>query len=211
MCRGRRRLPAAAHHRGAAALHAEVRQGHRSRRISNACAGSVHGARGRSRGGSGHAHTRRSPRAAARAARRAERLRRGHRQCRRHLPARSAARGADRGEEAALHARDRSGTMLERSRVTRSCDVPRPRTLKRAQDLLGRMHDLEMLIARTRAVQGPPQAPNLQLSADLDRLVRRLETECRRLHGRYMTRRALAGRDLRPCANKHAIGRMRHR
>jgi hypothetical protein len=51
------------------------------------------------------------------------------------------------------------------------------------------MHDLEMLIARTRAVQSRAGAPNLRLSADLDRLVRRLENECRRLHVRYMNER----------------------
>jgi CHAD domain-containing protein len=61
--------------------------------------------------------------------------------------------------------------------------------LKRAQDLLGRMHDLEILIARTRAVQASPQAPNLRVSGDLDQLVRRLETECRLLHGHYMAQR----------------------
>ena len=76
-------------------------------------------------------------------------------------------------------ARDLSG-----SRAT-----ARIRTLKRAQDLLGRMHDLEMLIARTRAVQSTAGAPNLKLSADLDRLVRRLETDCRLLHVRYMNER----------------------
>jgi CHAD domain-containing protein len=65
----------------------------------------------------------------------------------------------------------------------------RIRTLKRVQDLLGRMHDLEMLIARTRAIQGSAGAPSLTLSADLDRLVRRLENECRRLHARYMNER----------------------
>ena len=62
-------------------------------------------------------------------------------------------------------------------------------TLKRAQDLLGRMHDLEMLIARARAAQSGPAAPNLRLSGDLDGLVRRLETECRQLHARYMASR----------------------
>ena len=62
------------------------------------------------------------------------------------------------------------------------------RKLKEAQDLLGRMHDLEVLIARVRAVQAS-RAPNLRLSSDLDRLVRRLETECRQLHGHYMTLR----------------------
>jgi CHAD domain-containing protein len=65
----------------------------------------------------------------------------------------------------------------------------RIRTLKRVQDLLGRMHDLEMLIARTRAIQGRAGAANLRLSGDLDRLVRRLENECRRLHVRYMNER----------------------
>src|SRR5687768_5132264 len=65
----------------------------------------------------------------------------------------------------------------------------RIRTLKRVQELLGRMHDLEMLIARTRAIQSRAGAPNFTLSADLDRLVRRLENECRRLHVRYMNER----------------------
>jgi len=63
------------------------------------------------------------------------------------------------------------------------------RTLKRVQDLLGRMHDLEVLIARTRALQSTANVRDLKLSADLDRLVRVLEMECRRLHGRYMNER----------------------
>ena len=67
--------------------------------------------------------------------------------------------------------------------------VTRIQTLKAAQDLLGRMHDLEVLIARVRAVQGSSKAPNLRLSGDLDQLVRRLETECRLRHGQYMTQR----------------------
>ena len=64
----------------------------------------------------------------------------------------------------------------------------RIRTLKEAQDLLGRMHDHEVLIARVRAVQGS-KAPDLRLSAGLDRLVRELETECRLIHGQYVTLR----------------------
>lgn len=71
----------------------------------------------------------------------------------------------------------------------RSRASARLRTLKTAQDLLGRMHDLEVLVARVRAVQGASQAPTLSLSSDLDRLVRRLETECRQLHGHYMSMR----------------------
>src|SRR6266545_2718271 len=73
--------------------------------------------------------------------------------------------------------------------LRRSHATARIRTLKEAQDLLGRMHDLEVLIARTRAVQGASSAPNLRVSAHLDRLVRRLENECRQLHGQYMTSR----------------------
>lgn len=65
----------------------------------------------------------------------------------------------------------------------------RIRTLKRVQELLGRMHDLEVMIARTRAVQGSPRAADLRLSADLDRLVRHLENECRMLHGQYIASR----------------------
>lgn len=63
------------------------------------------------------------------------------------------------------------------------------RALKKAQDLLGHMHDLEVLIARTRGVQASPGVPNLKLSEGMDRLVRQLETECRRLHGHYMSLR----------------------
>ena len=66
--------------------------------------------------------------------------------------------------------------------------MARIRTLKEAQDLLGCMHDHEVLIARVRGVQGS-KAPNLRLSADLDKLVRRLETECRQIHGQYMALR----------------------
>jgi CHAD domain-containing protein len=77
--------------------------------------------------------------------------------------------------------------ILEIAReLSRSRASARIRTLKEVQDLLGRMHDLEMLIMQIRALQGSDRAPTLKVSADLDRLVRRLETECRELHVRYM-------------------------
>ena len=63
------------------------------------------------------------------------------------------------------------------------------RMLKTTQDLLGRMHDLEILITRIRALQGSAGGPSLRLSGELDRLVRRLETECRKLHGQYIASR----------------------
>ena len=63
------------------------------------------------------------------------------------------------------------------------------RTLKAAQDLLGHMHDLEVLTMRVRAMQASSGPPNLKLSAELDRLVRRLEAECRQLHSEYIAMR----------------------
>jgi len=81
-------------------------------------------------------------------------------------------------------------TMEVARQLTGSRARARIATLKRTQDLLGRMHDLEVLIARTRAVQGSPNAPDLRLSADLDQLVRRLEMECRQLHAQYIAGRA---------------------
>ncbi len=87
---------------------------------------------------------------------------------------------------------------LDRPRVVKRPAPARPstrgtaaalRVLKQAQELLGRMHDLEVLIARTRGIQGSPSAPPLRVSADLDRFVRGLETECRQLHGTYIASR----------------------
>ncbi len=72
--------------------------------------------------------------------------------------------------------------------LIRSRAEARIRFLKRMQALLGRMHDLEVLIARTRGLQAAA-VHDLQLSADLDQLVRRLETEARQLHGRYLAQR----------------------
>jgi CHAD domain-containing protein len=77
------------------------------------------------------------------------------------------------------------------SAVSGSRASARIETLRRSQDLLGRMNDLEVLIARTRGIQGSGSAPNLKLSAEMDRLVRRLETECRRLHSQYIASRKL--------------------
>ena len=77
---------------------------------------------------------------------------------------------------------------LEVSReLSGSRAVAQVRSLKQVQDLLGRMHDLEVLILRVRGLQGSPQAPTLRISASLDHLVRHLETECRQIHGRYVT------------------------
>ncbi len=62
--------------------------------------------------------------------------------------------------------------------------------LKRLQDLLGRMHDFEMLIDRTRQLQADVAGSDRRLAFELDRLIRTLEQECRQLHAVYMRRRA---------------------
>ena len=61
--------------------------------------------------------------------------------------------------------------------------------LKRGQELLGRMHDLQVLIERIRQVQASLTPPNLTIWRNLDALIRSLEDECRVLHARYMRMR----------------------
>ena len=62
--------------------------------------------------------------------------------------------------------------------------------LKIQQDLLGRMHDLEMLIDQTRAVQATLPGRSRKAMAELDALIRVLEDECREGHAAYMHGRA---------------------
>jgi len=73
-------------------------------------------------------------------------------------------------------------TPLDRSAVLR--------TLKRVQDLLGRMHDLQILIDRVREVQASLTPPNIAAWRELDALVVALDEACRRLHARYVRERA---------------------
>jgi CHAD domain-containing protein len=62
--------------------------------------------------------------------------------------------------------------------------------LKIQQDLLGRMHDLEMLIERARSVQTSLPGRNRRGMAELDALIRVLEDECREGHASYMHTRS---------------------
>jgi hypothetical protein len=63
------------------------------------------------------------------------------------------------------------------------------RALTRSQDLLGRVHDLQVLIDRARKVQASLVPPNLTVWRELDALVNSLEDDCRRLHARCMRAR----------------------
>lgn len=70
--------------------------------------------------------------------------------------------------------------------LTRSRSTARLTRLKHQQDLLGRVHDLEVLIERTRDVQASLPATNRRAMAELNRLIRALEAECREGHAVYM-------------------------
>ena len=74
---------------------------------------------------------------------------------------------------------------LKRSRAT-----SRITQLKRLQDLLGEMHDYEILIDRTRQLQAEVTVNDRRLASELDPLIRTLEEECRQRHAVYMRRRA---------------------
>ena len=84
--------------------------------------------------------------------------------------------------------------------------TPELRTLKRGQDLLGRLHDLQVLIDRVRQLQASLTPPDLVAWREFDELVTSLENDCRRLHARYMRARpallAICDRDgARPSAS----------
>lgn len=74
--------------------------------------------------------------------------------------------------------------------LRRSRSTARIAQLKRLQDVLGLMHDFEMLIDHTRRVQALIAAKDRALATELDALVRTLEEECRLHHATYMRRRA---------------------
>jgi hypothetical protein len=52
--------------------------------------------------------------------------------------------------------------------------------------VLGRLHDLQVLIDRTRETQASLMPPDLNAWRELHTLVVSLEEDCRRLHGRYL-------------------------
>jgi CHAD domain-containing protein len=60
------------------------------------------------------------------------------------------------------------------------------RTLRRAQDTLGRLHDVQVLIERVREAQASLTPPSVSVWRAIDRLLDALDTDCRQLHARYM-------------------------
>ena len=67
--------------------------------------------------------------------------------------------------------------------------VPCPgavRAIKRVQDALGRLHDLQILLHHVAAVGAAPRRRRATPDAGLAILSRMIEDECRHLHGRYV-------------------------
>jgi CHAD domain-containing protein len=58
--------------------------------------------------------------------------------------------------------------------------------LRSAQDLLGRLHDIEVLIERTRRVQASLTPPDVIRWRELTAFAHMLEDDCRRLHARFL-------------------------
>ena len=73
--------------------------------------------------------------------------------------------------------------------LTRSRSTTYLNKLKTQQDLLGRMHDFEILIDRARGVQGTLTPRDRRGMAELKTLIRVLEGECREGHAAYMRAR----------------------
>ncbi|MCA1586390.1 MAG: CHAD domain-containing protein [Acidobacteria bacterium] len=94
---------------------------------------------------------------------------------------------------------------LARSRAT-----ARIRQLKAVQELLGRLHDLEILIEHTRSVQARTAMTDRPSALELDRLIRALEDDCRELHAEYMTRRTALVR-VSEALEASAVSRRRRR
>ena len=73
--------------------------------------------------------------------------------------------------------------------LTKSRSTTYLNRLKVQQDLLGRMHDFEILIDRARGVQGTLTPRDRRGMAELKTLIRVLEDECREGHAAYMRAR----------------------
>jgi CHAD domain-containing protein len=74
----------------------------------------------------------------------------------------------------------------EVARIERSADIL---AMKHAQESLGRLHDLQVLIDRVRKTQASLDPPDIGVWRDLDGLTVALEQRCRRLHARYVRQR----------------------
>lgn len=93
---------------------------------------------------------------------------------------------ADRLHRVRIEAKKLRYAVEIQRELTRSRSTSNMTRLKHAQDLLGRMHDLEILIDRARGVQSKLSPRDRIGMAELNKLIRVLEDECREGHAAYM-------------------------
>jgi len=79
----------------------------------------------------------------------------------------------------------RYGLELAADSGTRQA-APHVRAIKRVQDMLGKLHDLQVLETHVAAVQAEPHPGRTPSRAALEELARNIEDQCRHLHGRYV-------------------------
>ena len=93
---------------------------------------------------------------------------------------------ADRLHRVRIEAKKLRYALEIHRELSHSRSTARLNRLKTQQDQLGRVHDLEVLIERTREVQATLPGENRRAMAELNRLIRALESECREGHAEYM-------------------------
>ena len=96
---------------------------------------------------------------------------------------------AERGQEAIEVELPASELAADMTGDKKSPDL---RTLRHSQDVLGRMHDLQVLIDRVRQIQAAAGS-DLRAERELEAIVDTLENDCRRLHARYVRERTALG------------------
>ena len=87
--------------------------------------------------------------------------------------------------------------------------APHVRTIKRAQELLGKLHDLQVLQTHVAAVQAEPRTGRPQSRAALENLARQIEDQCRVHHGRYVAS-ASALREAAVAVRKLVVPQLAH-
>lgn len=93
---------------------------------------------------------------------------------------------ADRLHRVRIEAKKLRYALEIQRELMHSRSTARINRLRDHQDLLGRVHDLEVLIERTREVQASLPGTNRRAMSELNRLIRAVEAECREGHAAYM-------------------------
>ncbi len=93
---------------------------------------------------------------------------------------------ADRLHRVRIEAKKLRYALEIQRELTRSRSMAGMNRLKTEQDLLGRMHDLEILIDKARSAQSKLNPRDRRGMSELNMLIRVLEHECREGHAAYM-------------------------